>query len=71
MLAGDRATDAQVWLAEGSCHRCLECEFGGQAYAHSMTQWFSFWGQSSKRAPMGTQAYLRMFIVVQVAISLC
>ena len=45
----DRATGTLRcgWL-RAACHRYLEREFGGQAYAHSMTQRFSFWGQCNR-----------------------
>lgn len=45
----DRATGTLRcgWL-RAACHKYLEREFGGRAYAHPMTRWFSFWGQSNR-----------------------
>ena len=55
-----RTDNTKCWLADGAtgtlrcgwlmaaCHKYLEREFGGRAYAHSMTWWFSFWGQSNR-----------------------
>ena len=56
----DRATGTLRcgWL-RAACHKYLEREFVGRAYAHSMTWWFSFWGQSNRNG--STREHRGMF----------